>query len=453
VAQPVAPPPTIPGPTPTAPQPTTGNTILDLINSTPDLSSLAAAVALSPDVAEALATESPLTMFSPNNAAFAEMPADYVNALTTNEGMGLHLRSLLSNHATGEGAFTSSDFTNGQLLNMLSRLAPITVNIDDTGVSLITQATQFQFVGATDVIGVDATASNGVMHTVDQVLYPIWYFVDLITGLEAQGGTYSTLLELIDLAGLTDDIKNSEYTTLLAPDNAAFEALPDDVVAALTAEPNRDTLRQVLLYHFLPTTVVNPLVYPLDTDTPTLSGEGSDVIIRVQSGENSLAETLFNGVLSGPVIGLTQKSSWFALPEVLLPPGFVLPSPTAPVAPATAPIAAPTTTTPAPVAQPTFVTFPPIPESPSQVRLHLALAFSKDVVMSFSHTAFIFSPLFPSLRCQYQLLRLDRLQLLRPDHRRLLPLDRLQLLRLDRLQLLLLLRVEQFLVLSTQTPT
>lgn len=68
-----------------------------------------------------------------------------------------------------------------------------------------------------------------------------------VAGNTADFSTLFTLLSTADLVGLLDD-PDAEYT-VFAPTNAAFEALPADVVTALTTDMS--LLTRVLTYHVL----------------------------------------------------------------------------------------------------------------------------------------------------------------------------------------------------------
>lgn len=60
----------------------------------------------------------------------------------------------------------------------------------------------------------------------------------------------STLKTLIDLAGLKKTVKNLKCATFFAPVNAAFLVNGNTCLAKYLVQPeNRDTLRNVLLYH------------------------------------------------------------------------------------------------------------------------------------------------------------------------------------------------------------
>ena len=67
----------------------------------------------------------------------------------------------------------------------------------------------------------------------------------------AQNADLSTLAGLIQQANMGPFIEGADSYTLLAPTNAAFEAVPESTLTFLTAPENASTLRAVLGYHLL----------------------------------------------------------------------------------------------------------------------------------------------------------------------------------------------------------
>merc|ERR1712130_95887 len=65
----------------------------------------------------------------------------------------------------------------------------------------------------------------------------------------------STLIDLAVKAGLADTLTGGGPFTVFAPTNAAFAALPTDLVSSLTSDV--DMLKKVLLYHVVPGTVTS----------------------------------------------------------------------------------------------------------------------------------------------------------------------------------------------------
>ena len=105
-------------------------------------------------------------------------------------------------------------------------------------------------------------------------------------GLMAQDGTivdvavgnedFSTLVELVTAAGLTDTLSGEGTFTVFAPTNEAFAELPQFAVDYLLANP--DTLTSVLNYHVVDGTVMSADV----TDSMVTSRDmGNELILKV----------------------------------------------------------------------------------------------------------------------------------------------------------------------------
>ena len=77
---------------------------------------------------------------------------------------------------------------------------------------------------------------------------------DDIVGMLASDESFSILVSALQAAGLADDLAaggSAGEVTIFAPTNAAFEALGQEAVDALLADPT-GALAQVLLYHVVP---------------------------------------------------------------------------------------------------------------------------------------------------------------------------------------------------------
>lgn len=68
-----------------------------------------------------------------------------------------------------------------------------------------------------------------------------------IVGVAASNENFSTLVSLVQAAGLVDALKSEGPFTVFAPTNAAFAKLPASLVAKLKAD--KELLKSVLLYH------------------------------------------------------------------------------------------------------------------------------------------------------------------------------------------------------------
>jgi uncharacterized surface protein with fasciclin (FAS1) repeats len=63
----------------------------------------------------------------------------------------------------------------------------------------------------------------------------------------AAAGQFTTLIELVQQAGLADELSGAGPLTVFAPTDEAFAAVPEETLAALADDPEQ--LKRVLLYH------------------------------------------------------------------------------------------------------------------------------------------------------------------------------------------------------------
>lgn len=132
-------------------------TILQVINSTPGLESLATALTAS-GMATALDVPGPVTFFAPNNDAFAAIPADQMNALLADPAT---LAPILQYHIIIDNVSAAGLGTLGAALS--SSGLPITVTVQADGPLLINDAA---------VVQGDIPAANGVIHIINGLLLP-----------------------------------------------------------------------------------------------------------------------------------------------------------------------------------------------------------------------------------------------------------------------------------------
>jgi uncharacterized surface protein with fasciclin (FAS1) repeats len=71
-----------------------------------------------------------------------------------------------------------------------------------------------------------------------------------IVDTAAAAGSFSTLVQAVQAAGLADTLKGDGPYTVFAPTDAAFAKLPAGTLEALLAD--KDKLTQVLTYHVVP---------------------------------------------------------------------------------------------------------------------------------------------------------------------------------------------------------
>jgi transforming growth factor-beta-induced protein len=201
------------------------------------LTSLTAAVVRA-GLVDALSSEGPLTLFAPNNEAFAALDSELRFQLFENDEFIPQLEDLLLFHVVfglllaealeSDPGIDDLVFIalNGEPLFFAS--PPLTVNTDN------------------NVVDGDNIVSNGVVHIIDGVLLPIWVFNSL-TDFVNSADDLSTLFSLLVLAEI--DLSGPSAVTVVGPTNDAFALLDPEVVAFLQTTDGLPQLKSILNYH------------------------------------------------------------------------------------------------------------------------------------------------------------------------------------------------------------
>jgi uncharacterized surface protein with fasciclin (FAS1) repeats len=176
---------------------------------------------------EALKGPGPLTVFAPTDEAFAKLPAGTVEALLKDPAK---LRTILKYHVVA-GGVKAADVVK---LSSAKTLNGQSVSIDTaSGVK----------VDGANVVKTDIETSNGVIHVIDAVILPKDDIVDVAAG----AGSFKTLLQAADAAGLVDALRGEGPLTVFAPTDEAFAKLPTGTVESLLKD--KEKLAAILTYH------------------------------------------------------------------------------------------------------------------------------------------------------------------------------------------------------------
>ncbi|MDX1606112.1 MAG: fasciclin domain-containing protein [Candidatus Competibacterales bacterium] len=87
-------------------------------------------------------------------------------------------------------------------------------------------------------------------------------------------GSFETLVQAVQAAGLVETLKGEGPFTVFAPTDAAFAAIPEDTLKGLLAD--KAALTAVLTYHVVPGKVTAAEVIGLDT-AQTVQGQSIDI--------------------------------------------------------------------------------------------------------------------------------------------------------------------------------
>jgi uncharacterized surface protein with fasciclin (FAS1) repeats len=212
-----------------------------------------------------------MTIFAPTDAAFASLGLTPKNISSVP-----NLAEILLYHVI-DGIVYSNQLSTG----FFETKGGSYVEINLTGGVMINDAS---------VVRADMKARNGVIHIIDQVLFPPdKNLVDLALSLNPE---FSILVQAVIKADLASVLSTGGPFTVFAPTNAAFSELLGFLGASSLDDIPAEVLKKVLLYH-----VVEGRVFSTDLSSgmvPTLNG---DFYISMES----LSITDFNNRETGLV--------------------------------------------------------------------------------------------------------------------------------------------------------
>lgn len=132
--------------------------IVDIAAANDDFSTLVAAVSAA-NLVDTLKGEGPFTVFAPNNAAFAKLPAGTVESLLEPENLET-LQGILTYHVVAGQVMAADVVTLENATTVNGK--DVRIRVEDGSV----------FVDNAKIIATDIIASNGVIHVIDSVLLP-----------------------------------------------------------------------------------------------------------------------------------------------------------------------------------------------------------------------------------------------------------------------------------------
>lgn len=123
-------------------------------------------------------------------------------------------------------------------------------------------------------------------------------------------GKFTTLVKLVQAAGLVDTLKGAGPFTVLAPTDVAFAKLPAALVKKVTGD--KELLKKVLLYHVISGSV---MAADLKSGATPKTVEGEMVKVKLKKGS-----VYFNKSKVVMADVMTSNGVIHAIDTVLLPP-------------------------------------------------------------------------------------------------------------------------------------
>ncbi len=99
-----------------------------------------------------------------------------------------------------------------------------------------------------------------------------------------EASNVTTLVSLVQKAGLVDTLKGDGPFTVFGPNNGAFEKLPAATVASLQTEEGKPALTNILTYHVVPGTFTSAALKVMAQKGETLTSVQGEVLTPVMDG-------------------------------------------------------------------------------------------------------------------------------------------------------------------------
>jgi uncharacterized surface protein with fasciclin (FAS1) repeats len=261
--------------------------IVQVAASNPQFSTLVALVKKA-GLAGALSKGKGTTVFAPTNAAFAYLkahdPATY-SAATTNAAV---LKKVLTYHVVGKKILAPAAIAAAKANAKVTTL-------EGEKIALSLAGRKIKLNGAATVVVPNVMASNGVIHVINRVLVPPSLTkapapTQSILQLAAGNPAFSTLVSLVQKAGLAEALSGPGPFTIFAPTNEAFQKLAAAAPAtyqAVVADPA--LLTKVLTYHAVAGAIKSPQALSVAQQGGSVTSlEGEPISLSLVGGKLTL---------------------------------------------------------------------------------------------------------------------------------------------------------------------
>ena len=173
------------------------------------------------------------TVFAPTNKVFREYDVDekFINDMTDAEEIA-ELKSLLLYHVLG------SEVKAAQLTN---NYVPTMFLVGNNGVSLQVNVAPVKLNAEVNVTTADVDASNGVIHIIDDLLFP-----PTVVDIAVNNPLFTSLVAAVTKADLVETLDETNNLTVFAPVDQAFKDINFDLDAT-----SKEALTPILTAHVL----------------------------------------------------------------------------------------------------------------------------------------------------------------------------------------------------------
>jgi len=301
-------------PTPTESAVIVSETVLDVLFSESDLSLIAGAVNSTFLKGALSSSRRNYTLFAPTDDGLGDLDPKF---LTPN--WIIHREAILRYHIIFGRVLTSSHLAGRRVINRgavnaqwsIIHESP-TTSVEETAAAQEDGMASFildnGFGPPVPVVGVDFLANNGVVHKLGGFMVPKVLTVSLLD-VASNVDAYSTVVELVALAGLEEELRKD--VTLFAPSNDVFSG---ELLASLLDSP--DATATVLSYHVVPGVYPTPLLVDgselstlLEGETLAISNVDGVITINEIPLASEETDTAGSNGLVQPILGVLVPAS------------------------------------------------------------------------------------------------------------------------------------------------
>ena len=249
------------------------NSIFDFISNSEDYDSLEQFI-IQAGLDDTLSGSGPFTLFSPTDNVFEQLSLGAEFEDTT---------SVLLYHIVS-GIYSSSGFNNGLELPTLQGQ---TIYCGSSEFGIIVAGMNTAYITTPDIL-----TTNGLIHVIDDVLFPVFLPPNTIMDLISNSENHNTLESLLIQTGLDQLLSSQGPFTIFAPDDNAFLGLSiqigQDSLNSLLS--NTELLTQILLYHIIENS------YPITIEPGSILFGNQSVVqgLLVQTLQGSNVQMTFN---------------------------------------------------------------------------------------------------------------------------------------------------------------
>jgi len=203
------------------------------------------------------------TIFAPSDEAFAKLPEGTLESLTPEQALAIVLR-----HVIGGATVLAADVTTGPVETLGGETIDL-IKKNHGGV-------QISYKGnVVNVVTADVTASNGVIHVIDEVILP-----GDVVDVAIAAGSFKTLVQLLSDLDLVDTLREATAQTIFAPSDEAFAKLPHGTLDSLTHHQKLE----IVLRHV----VGGATVLAADVTTGPVDTLGGDSIYLIKNEQGGV---------------------------------------------------------------------------------------------------------------------------------------------------------------------